>query len=111
MFGNLGNLGDINLSEFETAFSEMQKKVKESEAEAESKLLTAKAGGGMVKATINGKSEFVDIDIDPSLAEDLDSLKILLIAVVNDALKMAKDSQKEDAMKIVTSSLADGMKR
>ncbi|EJF06249.1 DNA-binding protein, YbaB/EbfC family [Thiovulum sp. ES] len=100
-----GKLGDLDLSEFQNAFTEMQKKVKESEAEAEEKLLKAKAGGGMVEATINGKGEFVDISIDESLSDDFDSLKILLIAVVNDALKMAKEEQKKSAMNIVSNSL------
>jgi DNA-binding YbaB/EbfC family protein len=106
MFGKLGDLGNLDLGKLESAFTEMQQKVKESEAEAEAKLLKAKSGGGMVEVTINGKGEVVDIQIDPSLSEDLDSLQILLIAGVNDAIQMVKEAQKENAMSIVGNSLS-----
>jgi len=95
MFGNL-NLGDL-----EKAVSSMQEEAKKIEKENESKLFSGKSGGGMVEVILNGKGEAVDIKIDPSLAEDLDSLQILLVAGFNEALALVRENQKVTALSMV----------
>lgn len=95
MFGNL-NLGDL-----EKAVSSMQEEAKRVEQENESKLFSGKSGGGMVEVVMNGKGEAVDVKIDPSLAEDLDSLQILLVAGFNEAVSLVRENQKATAMSMV----------
>jgi DNA-binding YbaB/EbfC family protein len=85
MFGNM----DLN---------EMMKKLQESMTEADNKTYTATAGGGMVEATANGKFEIIDLKIDDSLLEDKESLQILIISAVNDAIKMAVEDKKTQAL-------------
>ena len=85
MFGNL----DLN---------EMMKKLQESMAEQNNKTYTAKSGGGLVEATVNGQFEVIDLKIDDSLLEDKDSLQILIMSAVNDAIKMAKEDKKQEAL-------------
>ena len=85
MFGNL----DLN---------EMMKKLQESMAEQNNKTYTAKSGGGLVEATVNGQFELVDLKIDDSLLEDKDSLQILIMSAVNDAIKMAVEDKKQEAL-------------
>ncbi len=85
MFGNL----DLN---------EMMKKLQESMAEQNNKTYTAKSGGGLVEATVNGQFELVDLKIDDSLLEDKESLQILIMSAVNDAIKMAVEDKKSQAM-------------
>ena len=85
MFGNL----DLN---------EMMQKLQEQMQEADTKTYTAKSGGGLVEATVNGKFEVVDLKIDDSLLEDKESLQILLMSAVNDAIKMAVEDKKAQAM-------------
>jgi hypothetical protein len=98
MFGNLGNL---NLADLEKAVTSMQEEALKLEAENEKTLFSGKSGGGMVEVIMNGKGEAVDIKIDPSLSDDLDSLQILLVAGVNDALNLVKENQKHSAMSMV----------
>ena len=98
MFGNLGNL---NLGDLEKAVSSMQEQAKKVEEDNEKRLFTGKSGGGMVEVTMNGKSETIDVKIDPSLSGDLDSLQILIIAGVNDALALVREHQKSNAMNMV----------
>ena len=95
MFDNL-NLGDL-----QNAVSSMQEQAKKIEEENSSKIFTAKSGGGMVEISVNGKGEVVDIEINDSLLEDRDSLQILLIAGVNDALQLVRDNQKDSAMSMI----------
>ncbi|WP_457560643.1 YbaB/EbfC family nucleoid-associated protein [Caminibacter sp.] len=85
MFGNI----DLN---------EMMQKLQEQLQEADNKTYTAKSGGGLVEATVNGKFEVVDLKIDDSLLEDKESLQILLMSAINDAIKMAVDDKKAQAM-------------
>jgi hypothetical protein len=85
MFGNV----DLN---------EMLQKLSEQMQEADNKTYTATSGGGMVEATVNGKFEVIDIKIDDSLLEDKESLQILLMSAVNDAIKMAVEDKKSQAL-------------
>jgi DNA-binding YbaB/EbfC family protein len=99
MFGNLSNL---NLEDLEKAVSSMQEQAKKVEADNENKVFVGKSGGGMVQVTMNGKGEAVDLHIDSSLANDLDSIQILIVAGINDALSLVKDNQKSDAMTMMS---------
>jgi len=85
MFGNL----DLN---------EMMKKLQEGMAEQNNKTYTAKSGGGLVEATVNGQFEVIDLKIDDSLLDDKESLQILIMSAINDAIKMAVEDKKQEAM-------------
>ena len=85
MFGNI----DLN---------DMMKKLQESMANQSNKTYTAKSGGGLVEATVNGQFELVDLKIDDSLLEDKESLQILIMSAVNDAIKMAVEDKKQEAL-------------
>jgi hypothetical protein len=84
----LGNL-DLN---------EMLQKLQAQMEEADNKIYTATSGGGMVEVSVNGKFEVIDIKIDDSLLEDKESLQILLMSAVNDAIKMAVEDKKSQAL-------------
>ena len=86
---NLGDLGKV--------LEEIQEKAKKLQEESERRIFSAKSGGGLVKASANGKGEIVDIEIDDSLLEDKESLQILLISAINDAIKMVEDDRKNSA--------------
>ncbi len=51
--------------------------------------IDASAGGGMVKATVNGDLELVSIQIDPDALdpEDVDLLQDMIVAAVNEAIR------------------------
>ncbi len=76
----------------------MLKQLTEQMQEQDNKTYTAKSGGGLVEASVNGKFEVVDLKIDDSLLEDKESLQILLMSAINDAIKMAVDDKKSQAM-------------
>jgi DNA-binding YbaB/EbfC family protein len=93
MFSNMGDMAKMLEGMHESA-SKLQ-------AELESKTFSVKSGGGMVKVDINGKGEATDIEIDDSLMEDKDSLQILLIGAVNDAIKMVESNKQSSAMNML----------
>lgn len=92
------DLKNLNLGDMINKFQDM---AKEQEKINEQELFTAKAGGGMVEISINGKSEVVDLQIDDSLLEDKDSLQILLISCMNDIIKQAEENKKRVAMNLM----------
>ena len=85
MFGNM----DLN---------SMMQQLQEGMKAQSNKTYTASSGGGMVEVTANGEFEIIDINIDDSLLEDKSSLQILLMAAINDAIKMAVEDKKAQAM-------------
>jgi DNA-binding YbaB/EbfC family protein len=82
---------NVNLNDF---FQKLQEQMQEQD----NKIYTAKSGGGLVEASVNGKFEVVDIKIDDSLLEDKESLQILLMSAINDAIKMAVEDKKAQAL-------------
>ncbi len=90
MFGNMGDMSKM--------LEGLQESAKKMEEELASKEFTVKTGGGMVKVTISGNGEVLDVTIDDTLLDDKSSLQILLIAAINDANKMVEDNKKNSAM-------------
>ena len=78
--------------------NEMMQKLTQEFQAADSKIYTAKSGGGLVEASVNGKFEVVDLKIDDSLLEDKESMQILIMSAINDAIKMAVDDKKQQAL-------------
>jgi DNA-binding YbaB/EbfC family protein len=95
MFGNL------DMNNFHQMVDAFQNQAKEITEKTETARFVGKSGGGMVEVEINGKNEVLDIKIDDSLMEDKESLSILLIGAVNDALKLSEENKKETAMNMV----------
>lgn len=82
---------------------EMQAKLKEAQENLVHVQASGEAGGGLVKATVNGKKQVIKLDIDPDLAKpaDREMLQDLVIAAVNKALAEV-DELVQEQMKTVT---------
>ncbi len=95
MFGNLGNLAGL----LKQAKS-LQENMKQVQEELAQKRFEADAGGGMVRAIVNGKSELIQIKIDPKAAEDVELLEDLITGAVAAANRKAQDGLKEEMSKL-----------
>lgn len=93
----------IDFSKMGAMFEAAQESAKKMQEDAESKTFTAKSGGGMVQVSMNGKGEVIDIGIDNSLLEDKESLQILLISAINDAISMVEENKKHAAAQMLSS--------
>lgn len=80
---------------------EVQAKIKEAQENLVHIRVSAESGAGMVKATVNGKKQLIDLAIDPDLVkpEDSDMLKDLIIAAVNKAIEDVEVKAKEELKK------------
>lgn len=80
---------------------EVQQKMKDAQDELKDIHTEGESGGGLVKATANGKKEIIGLDIDHSLIkqEDKHVMRDLIIAAVNKALASADEKGKEHIKK------------
>ena len=94
-------MGGVNPNMIKQA-QKMQAEMLKMQAEMEEKTHTAKAGGGMVTATVNGKYELVSIEIDPEAVdpEDVEMLQDMIVAAVNEAVRTAQNAANESMSKI-----------
>jgi len=71
---------------------QMQEELNRLQAEAEREIVTASAGGGMVKVTATAGGEIQKIEIDPKAIDpnDPELLADLVTAAVNEALRSGR---------------------
>lgn len=80
---------------------EVQARLKEAQDNLVNISASGESGGGMVKATVNGKRQVIALDIDPVLlkADDKIILQDLVIAAVNKASEEAEVLAKDELKK------------
>jgi len=104
--GFRGMPGGMNQAAMMRQVQKMQQEALRMQEEMENKTYDATAGGGMVKATVNGKHEVVALSINPEAVDpdDVEMLQDMVIAAVNEAMRAA-DTDSANNM----SRLAGGM--
>ncbi|MBS1402912.1 MAG: YbaB/EbfC family nucleoid-associated protein [Oscillospiraceae bacterium] len=88
--GFRGGYGGMNQANMMKQAQKMQQDFLKMQKELESKEFTAKAGGGAVAAVVNGNRELTKITIDPAAVDpdDVEMLEDMVMAAVNEALRM-----------------------
>lgn len=76
---------------------QMQVEMAKKQEELSKRTFEASAGGGMVKALVNGKHELIKIEIDPSVvsADSVDMLEDLVVAAVNEGFKKVTEAAQQ----------------
>nr|WP_198936759.1 YbaB/EbfC family nucleoid-associated protein [Domibacillus epiphyticus] len=88
MRGGMGNMQNMMKQ-----MQKMQKQMQEAQEELSAKQFEGTAGGGMVKVSMSGQKQVVDVQIKEEVVDpdDIDMLQDLVLAAVNDALKKVDD--------------------
>lgn len=89
----------------------MQAEMEKVQNELGGKTVTEEAGGGIIKATANGKKEIVTVEIDKEIINsgDKEMLEDLVVAAVNKALESAGKMAEEEMAKVTKGMLPPGM--
>ena len=100
--GFRGGYGGMNQANMMKQAQKMQQDFLRMQKELEEKEFTAKAGGGMVTASVNGSHDLVALEIKPEAVdpEDVEMLGDLIIAAVNEALRSAAADKSETMEKL-----------
>ena len=97
--GGMG--GGMNMNMIKQA-QKMQQDMLKMQEEMESKEYDATAGGGMVKAVVNGKHEVLSLTINPKAVdpEDVEMLQDMVVAAVNEAMRKAEAEAAQNMSKL-----------
>ena len=80
----------------------MQENLLKMQQELEEQEFEATSGGGVVKAVVSGKRELLRLTIDPEAVdpEDVEMLQDMVIAAVNEAMRMADEASSANMSKL-----------
>jgi DNA-binding YbaB/EbfC family protein len=81
---------------------ELQEKMKKMQEDLVNKQASGSSGGDMVKATVNGKHELVNISVAKEVVnpEDIEMLEDLIVAAVTDAMHKMDEVIKSEMAKV-----------
>ena len=99
-----------NMAKMLKQAQDVQKKIEHVQSELDDLHINGESGGGLVKATVNGKMELLDISLQADiLEEEKDMIEDLIISAVNNALAKAQE-ESQNRMNSVTGGMMSGMK-
>ncbi|MDD2220616.1 MAG: YbaB/EbfC family nucleoid-associated protein [Clostridia bacterium] len=92
----------MNMQKLMQQAQKMQAKMASMQEELAQRTVDGTAGGGMVKATVNGQRDLLGITIDPEVIDpdDIEMLEDLIVAAVNDAMRAATEMAAAEMQKI-----------
>ena len=101
-----GMPGGMNQAAMMKQAQKLQQEMIRMQQEQEAKTFTAKAGGGMVSATVSGKHELVERQINPEAVDpdDVEMLQDMILAAVNEAMRTA-DAEAANNMSRLTGGM------
>lgn len=104
-----GGMMPGNMNNLMKQAQKMQKQMEDTQAELEVKEYEACAGGGVVTVKINGKKEITSVKIAEEVVdpEDIETLEEVVMAAVNEVIRMQADDERERLGKI-TGGLGGG---
>jgi DNA-binding YbaB/EbfC family protein len=90
---------------------EMQRRMQDATRSLGERILEGSAGGGAVKAYVNGNQELQAIKIQPAAVDpkDVDALEDLVTAAVRQALSAAKELKEREMSKVTGGLNLPGM--
>ena len=100
--GFRGGYGGMNQANMMKQAQKMQQDFLRMQKELEEKEFTAKSGGGMVSATVNGNREVTKIEIKPEAVDpdDVEMLQDMIVAAVNEAITQSENATNEAMSKL-----------
>lgn len=89
--------GMNNMQGMMKQMQKMQKKMQEEQEKLKEEKVEGAAGGGMVKVTVSGHKEVLDVAVQEDVVDpdDIDMLQDLIVAATNEALTKADELSSE----------------
>lgn len=106
MNGNMGNMNKLMKQ-----MQKLQEDIFRAQEELRNKTVEATAGGGVVKAEVNGHRELVSLSIDPEVVdpEEVKTLEDLIVAAVRAAMEKADQMAQQELGKVTGGLNIPGM--
>ena len=106
-FGGMGGM----FRDIQKQAEGMQKRLAELQQDLKQRVYEGTAGGGMVKAHVNGQRELLAVKISPEVVDpdDVEMLEDLVTAAVSQALKNAAEAYAQEMAKLTGGISLPGM--
>ncbi len=93
-----GMPGGGNMQQLMKQAQKMQQQMMQMQEELDLRTYEASAGGGVVRAKVSGKRELLELTIDPKAVDpdDVELLQDMVLAAVNEALKLGEDTRERE---------------
>ena len=93
--GGFGGLGDM--AKLMKTAQKMQEDMLAAQAELEQARVESTAGGGVVKAVVNGKGRLIALEIKPEAVDpdDVEMLQDLIVSAIQQAEESAEEMQEQ----------------
>lgn len=103
--------GPSNMQSMLKQAQKMQEDMAAKQAELEEREYDTSAGGGVVKVKINGKKEILSVKIEPEVIDpdDAETLEDLVVAAVNEAIRVVEQTSAEEMQKITGAMSMPGL--
>jgi len=107
--GDSGPAG-FDFGQLMASAQQMQAQMEQAQASLADARVTGSAGGGLVRADVNGNGELVGVVIDPSVVDpaDTETLADLVVAAVRDGMRAANELTRKQ-MSSVAGGLIGGL--
>lgn len=88
-----GGMGGGNMNQLMQQAQRMQREVEKAQEEIAQLTAEGTAGGGVVKAVVNGEKKLTELTIDPAAVtpDDVEMLQDLVLVAVNDAMNKIEE--------------------
>lgn len=100
-----------NMNQMMKQVKKMQQEMAKAQQELENKQVVGTAGGGMVKVTMNGHKQVLNVEISPDVVdpEDVEMLQDLMLAAFSDAMKQVDELVNKDLGKFTAGMNIPGL--
>lgn len=108
--GYPGGMGGMNFNQIMKQAQKMQQDIEAKQAQLQEMKVEAVVGGGVVSVVANCANQIEEIKIAPDVVDpdDIEMLQDLVLSAVNEALRKADETAKEEMAK-VTGGLGGSM--
>ena len=97
-----GMMGGGNMQQLARQAQMLQQQISQLQENLDKREFEATAGGGMVRAKVNGEREILELEIKPEAVDpnDVEMLQDMIVAALNEALKTAHETVENEMSKL-----------
>ena len=94
--------GNNNMQQLARQAQMLQQQISQLQENLDKREFEATAGGGMVRAKVNGEREVLELEIKPEAIDpnDVEMLQDMIVAALNEALKNAHETVENEMSKL-----------
>ena len=94
--------GNHNMQQLARQAQMLQQQISQLQENLDKREFEATAGGGMVRAKVNGEREVLELEIKPEAIDpnDVEMLQDMIVAALNEALKNAHETVENEMSKL-----------